>query len=205
MAAAGTAGVVAGLLLLAAADNAYATHVTGVYLDRCGAGEYSASAGPDQAIACYPYALVWLYWCAGAGAALVVLGFGLLCQQSISRLRTAGGWELGLRALLHLLAAPAFALAAFEVNFRGVAQSVWRSGCWICPAPVPPTAPDPYPVFDVATIALVAAGSLSAAIALAIFGAASSAWPAGYAPCSHLRGWAPTVRSRVTVCAGAGR
>lgn len=33
------------------------------------------------------------------------------------------------------------------------------------------TAPDPYPVFDRAKIALVAAGSLSAAIALAILGA----------------------------------
>jgi hypothetical protein len=106
------------------------------------------------------------------GAALVVLGFSLLCQQSISRLRTAGGRELGLRVLLHLLAVPALALAALELSFRGVAQSVWRSGCWICPAAVPPTAPDPYPVFDVATMALVAAGTVSATVALAGLGAA---------------------------------
>jgi hypothetical protein len=63
-------------------------------------------------------------------------------------------------------------LAALELSFRGVAQSVWRSGCWICPAAVQPTAPDPYPVFDVATIALVAAGIVSASIAFAGLGAA---------------------------------
>ena len=165
----GLTAVVAGLSLLGVADSAYVTHVTGVYLDSCEAGQYGASTGPSQAHACYPVELGWLYWCATAGAALFALGFGLLSRQSIVRLRKAGGWELGLRSLLHLLAVPALAYAALEVLLRGMWQSVWRSGCWICPAPLPPTAPDPYPAFDAATLTLTAAGLVSLSIALATF------------------------------------
>src|SRR5215471_705409 len=112
VAAAGAGVLLAGLVLLWLADANYVTHVTGVYLDRCGAGQHGANAGPEHAHACYPADLDWLYWCAGAGAALFALGFAALCRQSVSRLRTASGWELGLRVLLHLLAAPALAVAA---------------------------------------------------------------------------------------------
>jgi len=166
------AATVVGLALLGVADNAYTTHVTGVYLDLCHAGQYGAGAGPDHAHACYPFGLLWMYCCAGMGAALFVLGFALLCLQSISRLRTASGTELGVRGLLHLLAAPVLAYAAFVLLLRGVSQSVWRAGCWDCPTPQPLTAPDPYPVFDVAMVALILGGLLSLSIALGALGGA---------------------------------
>jgi hypothetical protein len=170
MAMAGAAAVVAGLVMLGIADRAYVTHVTGVYLDQCGTGDYGASAGPDHTHACYPWGLVWLYGCAGAGALLTALGFAVLCRQTIARLQPASGWELGLRAVVHLLAAPVLAYGAFVLLFRGVVQSVWRSGCWICPTPLPLSAPDPYPVFDLAVLALITAGLISLGIALVILG-----------------------------------
>lgn len=166
--AAAAVALVAGLVLLRTAADTYDTHVTGVYLDTCGVGQYSRNSGPDYA--CYPYALDWLYWYAGGGAALVGLGLALLGLQAFARLGTAPGWELGMRALTFLIAVPVLASTAWELLFRSVVQGLWRDGCWTCAngTAVPPTAPDPYPTFDVAMGLLVVAALCSLLMAVAV-------------------------------------
>ncbi len=160
------AAVVIGIVLLAVAGDVYASHVTGVYQDRCDAGWYGAYRGPDQRHACYPTSLEGLYVLAWAASVLLALGSAASCARSLRRLTRAPGWELGVRGTVFLLAAPVIAYRTLWLLFRGMAQAVWRSGCWICPTATPLTAPDPSPAFDVANWTLAAAALASLGLAL---------------------------------------
>src|SRR2546423_399564 len=100
------ATVALGLAVLAVAGDVYATHVTGVYQDHCNSGWYGAYAGPDHSHACYPSAFDGLYESAWAAVVLVALGAAASWTRSLRRLTRTPAWELGLRGLLLLLAAP---------------------------------------------------------------------------------------------------